>query len=109
DGIDYQSIAILVMPDRLAIPARLRMRRMRDVEPDMPHLIVALIDHDDFIRPLQEVNRPQQGEYLESGNTRRPAPLARIEGHFARHRAGISALQLFNDPGPQNGIVQIRD
>src|SRR5258706_13739968 len=48
DGVYHERIA-LVMPDRFSVPGRFRIRRMRHVEMDAPHLMVALRDDHAFL------------------------------------------------------------
>jgi len=61
DGVDHQLVAI-VMAHGFAGPGRLGVRRMCHVHIDMPHLLVMLVDHQDFLGRLDE-DRNVEGRF----------------------------------------------
>src|SRR5262249_60810846 len=54
DGVD-DKLAVLVMADGFAEPGRLRILTVFAVEIDPAHLMVALPDHPDLLRRLDEI------------------------------------------------------
>src|SRR5215471_10802688 len=100
DRIDHERIAFVVA-DRLAIPGRLPIGRMGYVEIDMPDLLIIRIDHYDFLRRLDEVERLEAVQ-MKSGNARRHAERMRRKGKFSGQNLRVVLLHALHDPGLEN-------
>src|SRR5208282_5999540 len=84
DRIDHESIAFVV-PDRLAGPARLDVRRMRYVQINPPPVETLLVDHDDHVCGLYEVKGVNGVEYECRHPQRDAAHLNRIAGFAGKY------------------------
>src|SRR5215471_7613261 len=68
----------------------------------MPDLLVIRIDHYDFLRRLDEVERLEAVQ-MKSGNTGRHTERMRRKGEFSSQNLGVVLLHALHDPGLQNG------
>ncbi len=83
---------------------------MGHVQIDVPNLLVAFVDHDDFLGHLNEIDGARPAAENEvSRNARRPAARAGAERHFAGEHFFIVALHPRHHPGLQNGVGEIAD
>src|SRR5262249_44509626 len=71
DSVD-DKFAVLVMADGFAKPGELRILTVLAVEIDAAHLMVALPDHPDLLRCLDEIEGVKTQQLTRS--TARPAP-----------------------------------
>src|SRR6266446_9740826 len=83
DGVDYEFVS-LVMADRFAIPRRLRILRVRDVEVDTPRLMVEFAEERDRGGSLQEIQALHARVDGEAWNASRPTSLSRDEWNLPR-------------------------
>ncbi len=82
---------------------------MRDVEIDVPDLLIVRIDHQDFLRRLHEIERLEAIE-MESGDAGRHAERVRGEGELSGQDLGIVLLHALDDPRLENaGVGEIGD
>src|SRR5438132_999929 len=91
------------------MPEKGRMRRMRYVHVDVPHLTVGLMDDQHLLGRLNEIDQLDAPEDVEGGNAGRPAPLLGGEWHAAGEHAVIDLLQALDNPGLQDRIAEVRD
>src|SRR5580765_1985211 len=77
DGVDDQSVAVLVMADRLPVPRWFHILRMRHVKVDAASYRPALVCDHDLLRSLDEIERLDQRISYEARYTHRPAAFAR--------------------------------
>src|SRR6516164_201569 len=70
DGVDDQRVP-LIMPDRLAVPGRLRIFRMGNVQVDVTELLT--VYHHDLPWSLKEVSWVASAKAHEAGNAARHA------------------------------------
>src|SRR5262245_64895083 len=83
DGVDDERIAVLVVPNRLAIPRGFQILRMHHVEIDAANLRCALIDDHDLLCSLDAIERLDQRIRDEARYTDRPAAFARAKRDLA--------------------------
>src|SRR5258706_292390 len=76
DRIDDERVAF-IMADRLAVPGRLRIFRMRYVHIDAPYLVIAGKDHPHFFWGLDEIKGSRSAICHEGGDPRRHAARTR--------------------------------
>jgi len=108
NGIDDQRIAFVVA-DGFAVPAGLWVFRMRHIQIDVPRLIIAAPDDQNFFGRLDEKDhrRRNAAEDIPRGNARRIASLPGGEGNDAGQHLVIRALHLLDHPRLENGIGEI--
>src|SRR6185503_12430400 len=106
--VDDESVAVLIMADRVAVPGRLRIRGVLRVQPDAPDFGPTLVDHDDLVLLLEKEGRLDRGKDREARNADRPAQLARTEGHLSGQHFVIGLLHLLLGPRLKDRIAQIR-
>src|SRR5579883_1913027 len=98
------------MANRLAIPARFRIGRMRYVEIDVTHLRIGRAHDQDFFGGLKEpvgIVIPAQSQ--EAGNARGHAALARREGDFAGEHLVVVFLHDLLHPRLEVRVSEIAD
>ncbi len=105
DGVDHK-LAVLVMADGFAEPGRLGIARMRHVQIDAAHFLLALPDDPDLFRRLDE----EDGLGREQQLARRAArPTARLRGEgtvAVEHILVVLPHHLFG-PRLQIGVLRI--
>src|SRR5215472_4650279 len=83
---------------------------MADVEIHMPHLLITVIDHGDFLGGLYEVDRARPtAEHHESGHARRPAARSCGKGEFSGEYVLVVASHPLFHPGHQDRIRDVRN
>src|SRR5208283_5677278 len=73
----HDQLAIFVMADRLPEPGRFRIYRMRHVQVNSPHLLLALPENPHLLRSLDEEDRLGREKQLAR---RAAGPAARLGG-----------------------------
>ena len=82
---------------------------MEGVQVDVPHLGAALVDDDDFVFHLVKIERLDERIGIETGDTDRPAALARAERNLAGDHLVVPFLHRGLQPVLQNRIGKIGD
>ena len=105
DRVNHQRIAF-IMADRIAVPRRRHLRRVRRIEADLTDFMILIENHHNSIGQLQHLH----GHVLEQERHRlRPALVRRIgEGHAGERKIAL-LLDHRRGPGLQDRIGVVPD
>src|SRR5215831_125338 len=82
---------------------------MRDVQVNVPRLLIEFADARDLGVTLQEIKGLHARVDVEARNASRPTSLSRDVGNFPGQHFVVGSSHLLYGPGPQDRIAEIRD